>query len=109
MIDLRAAGSAVLHAGSIYAAQPSGPGLVFTYPPVAAILFGVVALIPNAAAQLGITALSVAALLLVTVVAARLAVPEWPRRRCWLLALTTCALAPLFEPVGGLTSAWPGW
>jgi alpha-1,2-mannosyltransferase len=102
MIDLqvyRAGGDALLHGRNLYLAHPDGSFLQFTYPPFAAIVFGALAVLPNLVAQLAITALSAAALLIVAILAVQTLKPAWPRRLVWTVALAISAAAPLLEPV----------
>jgi len=95
----RAAGSAFVHGRDIYLVHPPGWPLVFTYPPLSALLAIPLAVIPNVDAQLAMALISVLAILSVSLIATRSAAPTWPRSSRLRLALAVCAAAPLLEPV----------
>jgi alpha-1,2-mannosyltransferase len=96
----RAGGRAWLDGFSLYSnqfSQYSGVGLPFIYPPVSAILFTVLAVIPEGAASVAITA---ASLLSIAAVAAIVLVPRHGRRAAVvLLVLTALTLSVALEPV----------
>jgi alpha-1,2-mannosyltransferase len=86
-----------LAGGDLYGVLPptSIGHLPFTYPPVAAVLFAPFALVPAAVANVGVTLLSVAALVLVMVMVLR-AFDVWPT---YVLVGGLLPLALLLEPV----------
>jgi len=96
----RAGGRAWLDGFSLYSnqfGQYSGVGLPFTYPPISAILFTALAVIPEGAATVVITAGS---LLSIAAVATIVLVRRYGRRTAVVLwVLTTLTLAVALEPV----------
>jgi alpha-1,2-mannosyltransferase len=102
LIDLkvyRAGASAFLHGRDVYLAHPRGSGLLFTYPPFAAIVFAPLAVLPDVGARVAMTLASAAALLFAALTLVRLAGPNWSARSRWTAALAIGAATPLFEPL----------
>jgi alpha-1,2-mannosyltransferase len=102
LVDLevyRAGASAFLHGRDIYQARPRVIPLPFTYPPFAAVAFAPLAVLPDLAARVAMSALSAAALLFSVVALLRLAAPTMESRRRWAVALAVLAATPLIEPV----------
>ncbi|MGL5817685.1 MAG: glycosyltransferase 87 family protein [Phycicoccus sp.] len=94
----RAGGAAIAAGTSPYGAGPDGHGdLVFTYPPFAAVLFQPVSWMPLGIAQVTLTALSVAAYLIVVLTTARRL-----RWNGWVVGVAVLAgliAAPVFRTV----------
>lgn len=105
LIDLRVyrtAGDAWLHDLNLY--DPDfpyglGPGLPFTYPPLAAVLFAALTVLPWWLAVAIVTACGLAALAWGCRLAAGWLAGSADRRRTALLATAAVAAAPLLEPV----------
>jgi alpha-1,2-mannosyltransferase len=102
MLDLqvyRNGGLAWLRGIPLYVGFPGplgGPNLPFTYPPLAAVLFGALAALPFWLAKTLVTVASFAALSTVTVVAAG----RLDQRLKWTLGPTAAVLGLCLEPVG---------
>jgi alpha-1,2-mannosyltransferase len=102
LVDLevyRAGALALLHGRDIYQARPPGSNLPFTYPPLAALVFVPLGVLPDVVARVAISLASASALVVATLAALRLAGPDWPRRSRWTVALAVLAATPLFEPL----------
>jgi alpha-1,2-mannosyltransferase len=95
----RMGGDALLHGGSLYGLHYAG--LPFTYPPFAAIVFAVVAVLPWALAAALLTVGSAITLPVMLYLALRLPpVLSWlDSRDAWRLALAVAAAAVWLEPV----------
>jgi alpha-1,2-mannosyltransferase len=90
----RAGGAAVWHGSPLYGV-PLGPaGLGFTYPPFAGLLFAPVAAVSVAGWEIGLTALSGVALVVIARASARLA-----GRSDWTAAIAVSAVGLWLEPV----------
>jgi alpha-1,2-mannosyltransferase len=101
LVDLavyRAGASAFLHGRDVYSARPKVLPLPFTYPPFAAMAFVPLSAVPDIAARIVMSLLSGAAVTYAVVATLRLAVPRWPRRAQWTVALFVAAATPLVEP-----------
>jgi peptidoglycan/LPS O-acetylase OafA/YrhL len=102
-LDVYRVGSTVWrHGGDLYGAilpTLTGQPMLFTYPPISAILLAPLSVLSFPAASLVISALTVAALLLVVLLAARGLGLFRSRRRGWLLVGAVFPVALWFEPV----------
>jgi len=93
----RMGGAAVLHGGRLY--ELGYFRLPFTYPPFAAMVFAVLAVVPWKVAVAVLTGASVVALPAALYLALRLSGPaRQARERAWTLALTAAAAAIWLEP-----------
>jgi len=103
MLDLdvyRAAAAAALEGGDVYAAHASGSALPFTYPPAAAYLLIPLAFVSRPVAAVGLTGLSVVALIIVVfLVLRRAAAPPFSPTLGVVALLSLLALT--LEPVIG--------
>ncbi|MGA2836009.1 MAG: glycosyltransferase 87 family protein [Acidimicrobiales bacterium] len=86
--------------GRLYLAHlPNATHLPFTYPPVAALAFGPLALLPTQAAQLVWAAVNVLSLYAVLVLSLHAARPDIDRARLYLWALVLAGPSFLLDPV----------
>jgi alpha-1,2-mannosyltransferase len=86
--------------GRLYTASlPTTPSLPFTYPPVAALAFGPLALLPRSVAQLAWAGVNVASLYATLVLSLRAVLPGTDRVRVALWALVLLGPSYLLDPV----------
>jgi len=86
--------------GRLYTAGlPNPPYLPFTYPPIAALAFGPLALLPRSVAQLTWAAINVASLYVVLVLSLRAVLPGTDRLRLALWALVLLGPSYFLDPI----------
>ena len=98
-IDVYLQGASRLFAGTLYSGRTSGTGLLFTYPPFAALLFEPLRVLPTRVAQLAWAVTNTAALALLLAASLAAARPGLGRRTVVQWSLVLMAPAYLLDPV----------
>lgn len=97
--------SRVLYSARLPESLMGGPGMHFTYPPFAAVLFWLPGQLSRVAGQVAWSLASVGALALLAALSVRMARPSWPWQRAWWIAAITLFPLARLEPVS-LTVAY---
>ena len=98
-ITVYLAGGAHFFSKGLYSLKVPPQGLLFTYPPFAALTFVPLAHLPAVLARVIWAAVSACSLIVLIAVCLRAVRPAWPTRRVWQLALLASGPAALLDPI----------